>query len=56
MSSEARTSVNHDIDPYTPEVSTYECQTCSHRVTVEGHQGACPECGGTVKNIAVPRE
>jgi Zn finger protein HypA/HybF involved in hydrogenase expression len=44
------------IDPYTPEQSTYECYECGHRVTVSGHRGGCPECAGTVRTIAVPRE
>lgn len=45
-----------NTDPWTPEESVYECYECGHRLTIEGHQGLCPECEGRMKNIAVPRE
>jgi Zn finger protein HypA/HybF involved in hydrogenase expression len=43
-------------DPYTAEKSRYECVECLHRVTTDDTVGACPECGGRMKNVAVPRE
>ncbi|WP_436924501.1 rubrerythrin-like domain-containing protein [Halosimplex amylolyticum] len=43
-------------DPYTAERSRYECTDCLHRVTTDGSIGSCPECGGRMRNVAVPRE
>jgi predicted RNA-binding Zn-ribbon protein involved in translation (DUF1610 family) len=44
-------------DPYSPDVSRYECLTCGYRITgEEQYHGECPECGGEMKNIAVPQE
>jgi rRNA maturation endonuclease Nob1 len=44
-------------DPYTPPGAyIYECQGCGGRVESESRLGKCPDCGGTVRNIAVPRE
>lgn len=43
------------VDPYTPDESYYECVDCLHRTTGET-AGSCPECGATMRNIAVPRE
>jgi len=43
-------------DPYTPEKSRYECVECLNRVTTDDTVGTCPECGGRMKNVAVPRE
>ncbi len=48
--------VSHFTDPYTPREATYECYDCGCRVVVDGHQDACPECRGPVRNIAVARE
>ncbi|WP_276260967.1 rubrerythrin-like domain-containing protein [Haloglomus litoreum] len=48
--------MSHFTDPYTASETTYECYDCSGRVVVDGHQGACPDCGGNVRNISVPRE
>lgn len=42
-------------DPYTPTRAYYECTDCKYRVN-EKVSGPCPECGGVVRNIAVPRE
>lgn len=47
--------MHNGIDPYTPEESLYECFDCGDR-TAGGTGGSCTDCGGTVKNIAVPRE
>ncbi|MDX1746479.1 MAG: rubrerythrin-like domain-containing protein [Halobacteriales archaeon] len=43
------------IDPYTPDEPMYECLDCGGRSS-GGTHGPCSDCGGTVKNIAVPRE
>ncbi|MFC6767606.1 rubrerythrin-like domain-containing protein [Natrinema soli] len=42
-------------DPYSPERSHYECLRCGHRETTDSLE-SCPNCDGTVRNIAVPRE
>ena len=34
----------------------YECVVCNERIESTERVGKCPECGGTVQNIAVPRE
>lgn len=47
---------NTDLDPYTADRGYYECHACGSRTTSEQHVGACPDCGGTVRNIAVARE
>lgn len=46
----------HKPDPYTPETSRYECLDCLERVTTDETLETCPECGGNMKNVAVPRE
>ena len=46
----------HKPDPYTPDTSRYECMECLHRVSTDETLGACPECGGKMKNVAVARE
>ena len=46
----------HKEDPYTPEKSRYECVDCLNRVTTDGTVWTCPDCGGRMKNVAVPRE
>ena len=44
-------------DPYDPPGEyLYECWECGERVWTEEPTGTCGECGGTVKNLAVPRE
>ncbi|MFB6184250.1 MAG: rubrerythrin-like domain-containing protein [Haloarculaceae archaeon] len=43
-------------DPYSPEESHYECLDCHARIVTDGHVDVCEECGGEVRNIAVPRE
>jgi rRNA maturation endonuclease Nob1 len=47
--------MQNGLDPYTPEEPLYECLDCSSRSAGE-NGGACGDCGGTLKNIAVPRE
>ncbi|MWG35722.1 rubrerythrin-like domain-containing protein [Halomarina oriensis] len=44
------------VDPYTPGEAVFECVDCQHRTASSEHVGSCPECGGTIKNIAVARE
>jgi Zn finger protein HypA/HybF involved in hydrogenase expression len=43
-------------DPYTPTESRYECRDCLEHVTSEDRLEECPECGGRMHNVAVPRE
>ncbi len=44
-------------DPYTPKGAyIYECTVCAERIESTERIGECSECGGTVQNIAVPRE
>jgi len=47
---------NNLIDPYDPDTGYYECRACGHRETSEERLTACPVCGSTVRNLAVPRE
>lgn len=35
---------------------TYECVDCGHRIEADERPGECPECGGEMQNISVPRE
>ena len=45
------------MDSYTPpSTSRYECTGCLSRFERETHPVDCPECGETVRNVAVPRE
>ena len=44
-------------DPYERESAfIYECLDCSTHVRSEATVTDCPECGGSVRNIGVPRE
>jgi hypothetical protein len=43
-------------DSYEPGGATYECNDCLNRQQTDKFPGECPECGGTLRNIAVPRE
>lgn len=44
-------------DPYTPTGAyIYECRDCLTRIRSSTVIRECPECGGTVQNIAVARE
>jgi rRNA maturation endonuclease Nob1 len=43
-------------DPYDPTRSYYECSDCGRRFTTQDHEATCEECGGDLRNIAVPRE
>lgn len=36
--------------------NTYECGSCGHRLEAESHPQNCPECGGAMQDISVPRE
>ena len=44
------------VDPYRSEEAVFECIACHNRIVSDEHVGACPECGGETKNIAVARE
>lgn len=44
------------VDPFDPSDPLYECYDCGHRVETDSYQGRCPNCDGTVENIAVSRE
>ncbi|PSQ26229.1 hypothetical protein BRD01_01075 [Halobacteriales archaeon QS_8_65_32] len=46
-------------DPYDPDEPYYECTDCYQRTAesaVDGKPDGCPECGGEMKNINVPRD
>jgi len=47
--------MQNGLDPYTPDEPLYECMDCGGRHS-GGIGGSCGDCGGTLKNIAVPRE
>ncbi|MEF8799797.1 MAG: rubrerythrin-like domain-containing protein [Halolamina sp.] len=34
----------------------YECGSCLSRTAASSRPTACPECDGSLRNIAVPRE
>lgn len=44
------------IDPYSPSDGYFECLDCGNRESSVDRLSACPQCDGTVRNIAVPRE
>ncbi|WP_435064603.1 rubrerythrin-like domain-containing protein [Halobaculum sp. EA56] len=44
-------------DPYQADtVRVFECRRCSTRVEAEHSVGKCPDCGGDLQDISVPRE
>jgi rubrerythrin len=44
-------------DPYDPEPPyTYECLECGNRIEADSRPESCPNCGGTMRDISVPRE
>lgn len=43
-------------DRYEAERSYYECTDCQGRTVSDDHVGRCPDCGGTMRNLAVARE
>jgi len=43
-------------DPHSSDEPYYECLDCGVRYTTDEHGRLCPECGGYLKNIAVPRQ
>jgi|AntDeeMetagen192_2_1112575.scaffolds.fasta_scaffold04568_3 rRNA maturation endonuclease Nob1 len=47
---------NAAVDPYSPETNYFECISCSRRTTSDKRLATCSECGGQLRNIAVPRE
>ncbi len=43
-------------DPYSPgDEQLFECRDCEARLRADGQPGKCPECGGVLRNIGVPR-
>jgi Zn finger protein HypA/HybF involved in hydrogenase expression len=43
-------------DPFTPtDVKHFECQDCGHRHQARDSLMGCPDCGGFVQNLSVPR-
>ncbi|MDS0239868.1 MULTISPECIES: rubrerythrin-like domain-containing protein [unclassified Haloferax] len=47
---------NSVIDDYRSTEGYYECRSCRTRTVSETHLSSCPDCGGSVRNIAVARE
>ncbi|MFB6137348.1 MAG: rubrerythrin-like domain-containing protein [Halobacteriaceae archaeon] len=43
-------------DPFDPDEKRFECRSCQERLTTTAYRAECPECGGALRNIAVPRE
>jgi rRNA maturation endonuclease Nob1 len=44
-------------DPYDPPGEyLHECRECGQRAWTESRIGECDDCGGEVKNLAIPRE
>ena len=44
------------IDPFSPETNYFECVDCGNRTPSNKRLTTCEDCGGTLQNIAVPRE
>ncbi|MFC7007081.1 rubrerythrin-like domain-containing protein [Halalkalicoccus salilacus] len=44
------------LDQYQKTESYYECTVCQERAVSNDHVGRCPDCGGTMRNLAVARE
>lgn len=37
--------------------ATFECVDCGHRVeAADERPSSCPECGGNLQNVSVPRD
>ncbi|WP_143920340.1 rubrerythrin-like domain-containing protein [Halorhabdus utahensis] len=43
-------------DPYTPSTYRLECRSCLTVLRRDDRIGQCPECGGRLRNLAIPRE
>jgi len=57
MGSDAGTPSMNRTDPYDPPGEyLQECLDCGCRTHTEERVGACPDCGGELRNLAVPRE
>jgi len=57
MGSGAGTLSMNRTDPYDPPGEyLQECPNCGCRIHTEERIGACPDCGGELRNLAVPRE
>ena len=47
----------HIPDPYHPEPPyVYECTACAIRLRAEHQPAFCPDCGGQMADLSVPRE
>lgn len=40
----------------TPDTTTFECLECGSRTTDPAEDRVCPDCGGSLLNISVPRD
>lgn len=47
---------NATSNPTSSAENRYECFDCGARTTADSQLVECPECGGDVRNISVPRE
>ena len=47
---------NATIDPFTPSTNYFECVVCGARRHSDERLTTCSDCGGRLRNIAVPRE
>lgn len=47
---------NSVLDPYSPDGGYFECTDCGTRTNTDERLSSCPDCGGEVQNLAVPRE
>jgi len=45
-----------DVDHDPNEASAYECFECGSIVVAEDDPGACPDCGGSLRNRRTPIE
>lgn len=43
-------------DPYTPSTYRFECRSCLTVLPTDERLSDCPECGGPLRNVAIPRE
>jgi len=44
------------LDPYSADRGYFECRDCANREVASERLTECPDCGGQMRNIAVPRE
>lgn len=44
-------------DPYPrSEQHRFECRECFERIVTDDRVTACPDCGGRVETVSIPRE